>query len=361
MMNMQFRKNITICCFTFVLLSSSSWFAFAMEVNDLNSYLVQFDNNDKLENEIIQQPQMPTEKVLYNIKIPRGVSERTFLSCDKNGKVDMYDKDDQEGRQKWRFINLYQDVYRIEVSNPEGNRKYLSCTNGGVVDLYDKDDNSGRQQWKLIKKPNGSFNINSIGIKGNRKYLSCTNGGVVDLYDKDDNSGRQQWVLSPEDLEIIDITFNINNPTRIPQPDFIIETLVANDTDLPQKMTATFGKVAKNTSSFKREHGFSFGVSATQEWGLPTVAQGSVTVTASTQHKWTEGRTQESEDTRTYTFPVVVPARSTVTAKATVSQLKLDVPYTVKGKSKITGETIISTGTWQGISLGKISYSLSQQ
>lgn len=71
-----------------------------------------------------------------------------------------------------------------------------------TCDVFDHDDNSGRQQWTLTPTGDGSFDI-TIEKAGALsfpayKYLSCSSDGtVVDLYDQDDESGRQQWRLLP--------------------------------------------------------------------------------------------------------------------------------------------------------------------
>jgi hypothetical protein len=311
----------------------------------------------------VQDVPMPTEKIIYTIKPRTGEEGRKFLSTSYAGDaVDLWSADLKLGRQSWVFIKLYDDVYRIEVRKPGSARKMLSCSaDGSIVDLWHVDDGSGQQKWQLIPLPDGTFNIKSVGATG-RRFLSCNgDGSIVDLWHEDDESGRQKWRLIPEDLEIIDIVFDTKNNGRLtPQPDFVVETNVVNETDTDQSMTAAFEKKAVFTSSFEHEHGFTFEISAKQQWGLPTVAQGEISVTAATQHKWTEGKTQTAEDTRTYTFPVVAPRNSSVKARATVSRVKLDVPYTVTGKSKITGEIIKSTGVWRGISVGQINFSLAK-
>jgi len=112
-------------------------------------------------------------------------------------KVDLWNKDDDSGRQKWRFIEVFKGVYNIEVFSGVNKRKYLSCTFDGKVDLWLEDDGSGRQRWKLVPQRNGSFHIKVLGgTNRGKKYLSCTQDGrVVELYHSDDHSGRQQWKL----------------------------------------------------------------------------------------------------------------------------------------------------------------------
>lgn len=144
-------------------------------------------------------PRMPAEGKEYHVKPETGVTGRTFLSTSVNGDVvDLWNKDDDSGRQKWLFTNaLFHDFYYIKVYKPGGTRKYLSCSgDGACVDLWHKDDGSGRQRWRLIPLANGSFYIKSVGAKG-RTYLSSNGDGtVVDLWHEDTRSGAQRWILS---------------------------------------------------------------------------------------------------------------------------------------------------------------------
>jgi hypothetical protein len=51
-------------------------------------------------------------------------------------------------------------LYEIYVgggTNP--NRVIMSCRADGYVDLWERNDNSGRQIWKLTKLNNGLYNI----------------------------------------------------------------------------------------------------------------------------------------------------------------------------------------------------------
>lgn len=142
---------------------------------------------------------------IHNLQILRGMSNNNILlSCKPTGStVDMYSKDDNSGRQQWKFTVVpgVSNTYNITVQQEEnGEPKYLSCTkDGSKVDLYDKDDNSGRQKWVLEPVPNSptcnTFYIKNLsGVSSDRIYLSCAkDGSKVDLYNKDDNSGRQRW------------------------------------------------------------------------------------------------------------------------------------------------------------------------
>jgi len=143
----------------------------------------------------------------HNIYAAGGTStSRTMFSCPEDGqKVDLWTNDDNSGRQVWTFKHLGNNVYNIYVAGgTKDGRNMLSCVEDGTkVDLWKVDDNSGRQKWVLIPVSGGkanTFNIRAAGgMKGDRVWLSCQgDGGVVDLWKQDDGSGRQRWVINPK-------------------------------------------------------------------------------------------------------------------------------------------------------------------
>lgn len=314
------------------------------------------------------KPLMPTVDVLYNVRPVRGVWDRKLLSCPPDGsRVDLWTQDDGTGRQRWKFTKVdgNDKLYHIEVfSGVTGTRKYLSCGADGRIDLWNTDDGTGRQRWELIPLMNNSFQIKvGGGTNPGETYLSCTpDGGTVDLYDQDDKSGRQQWELIPEDFEIDKVNFNLNKAVQFPKPDFISTQTVRNDTSVPQSgVKVIFERKAIETSSFQRENGFAFKVSAEAKVDVPFVGSADVAVETSTEHKWTFGTQESKEDTRSYELTVDVPPRSVVVAKATVTMIQTDIPYTAEGYSKTTGAEITSSGTWSGVSASEILYSIEQK
>lgn len=309
-------------------------------------------------------PPMPTEKVLYYVKPKGGVTGRTFLSSSLKGDiVDCWHKDEGMGRQQWVFQKLYSnsDIYHIEVYSPGGNRKLLSsCPDGTCVDLWHKDTHTGYQQWRLLPLPNGAFHIVNVGTKGRTFLSSCSDGTCVDLWHKDTKSGAQQWQLIPEDIVLDEIVFETEQGVKTSQPDFVTTATIDNKSDRDQEMTITFSKKATVSSSFQREQGFSFSIEAEVQFGTPLAMQTTIGMSATTSHTWTYGKSESREDGQVYNFPVNVPKRSTVKAKAIVKMVKIDVPYTAIGYSEKTGEKITCTGTWTGISAGEVSYSIIQ-
>lgn len=128
---------------------------------------------------------------------------KSLLSCKNDGTVvDLWNIDDQSGRQRWKFIpvNGMEGVYNIRVfeGSVNSNRTYLSSNyDGSKVDLWYGDDGSGRQRWTIKNIPHTGTNLIQVygGVSSNKKYLSCSSdGSEVNLWSEDDGSGRQRWV-----------------------------------------------------------------------------------------------------------------------------------------------------------------------
>ena len=135
---------------------------------------------------------------VFNIWISGGTNRgKSILSCAPNGLVDLWERDDNSGRQKWRLEKTSDGYFNIWISGGTNHGKsILSCRADGLVDLWERDDNSGRQKWKLEKTSDGYVNIwISGGTNRGKSILSCRADGLVDLWERDDNSGRQKWRL----------------------------------------------------------------------------------------------------------------------------------------------------------------------
>jgi len=120
-----------------------------------------------------------------------------YLSCRRNGFVDLFEKDTGSGRQRWYISQVpgLFGVYNIRVSGgTDPGEEYLSCRRNGFVDLFEKDTGSGRQQWTLQYVGEGWYTIRVYGGTDTGKtFLSVHANGEVDLNSHDDGSGRQRW------------------------------------------------------------------------------------------------------------------------------------------------------------------------
>ena len=292
---------------------------------------------------------MPAPGVVYNIKTANKDGPEWLLSTDGEGLVDMWGTDDGSERQKWTFEKIREpDIYNIRQVRTRG---YLSTDGVALVDLIDIDDGSGRQQWRVERAGGNQIHIFNVA---SGYYLSTDGDTLVDMYHADDNSGRQRWTVTPEDLVLKDLKWDLEKATVDLKPDFAVTDTLENNTPREQSNMTNFESKAERTSTFEHAHGFSVSFEIEKKFGLPEVAQSTLTISTTTTHNWTEGRSETVADTRNYNFSVVVPPHTTITAKAIVKQAVLNVPYTAVGYSKITKQTIPIEGVWKGVTVGDI-------
>lgn len=143
----------------------------------------------------------------YSLQVLRGLTtNRSLLSCTAAGYVDLFDHDDDSGRQQWkleRIPGLEGNIFNIIVSGgTDEGKTYLSArADGTLVDLYYEDDGTGHQRWVLDEVETDPqipsyYTLTPVaGVPTDKKYLSVQpDGTVVDLW-TDDGSGHQYWQL----------------------------------------------------------------------------------------------------------------------------------------------------------------------
>ncbi len=138
-------------------------------------------------------------------------------------------------------------------------------------------------------------------------------------------------------------------------PSFVESVLLNNQTSVQQSETAVFGTKATNSSTFNQTTGGSETIQASAGLKIPFLASGSIQSTTTVSNSQMDGKTSSQEDDRTYNFPVIVPANSTVTATVTVTMYNMNVPYTATLKGINTGKIITINGIWQGVQADQIT------
>merc|ERR1719350_1750124 len=111
----------------------------------------------------------------------------------------------------------------------------------------------------------------------------------------------------------------------------------------------TFTMTEGRTRSYSHTVGFGVTISSTVSAGFNfEVVEGGASITvgfeASYSHTWENGESEQNS--RSYTFPVSVPAYSVYRAQAVVHEATMNVPYTMK--LSIGGHEWEVQGTWEG-------------
>lgn len=301
--------------------------------------------------------------ILVNIYPIKGIiGERKYLSSRMDGEVvDLFDKDDNSGRQRWILSKLSDGTYNVSIYSGISNSKYLlsSRDDGKRVDLWNIDDESGRQRWNFVPLGDDVYSILiKSGITNTRKYLSCTyDGKKVDLYDVDDNSGRQRWKIEAvDDFDLVDIKYSLSPEDVVKTvPSFLSTVYYDNSTSLQQSMTVHFSNKAVESSSFSQSYGISIKNSASFKVSVLAM-DASMSTEITTSASWSLGGTTTQEDQRSYDFPIIIAPNSKYSITVDVTMCKLSANYEATFKSRTTHILKKIKGRWTGIQASRISY-----
>lgn len=162
--------------------------------------------------------------------------------------------------------------------------------------------------------------------------------------------GIHEFSFLLEGMTISRIEYHLDNwklisaaPSNMPSQTF------TNKTDLNQIMEFTFSETRTSTYTFEHSHGFGITVGTKGKIGIPFVAEGEISLEASTTHSWTFG--SEISETVTFgtRFPVEARPGQTIIAKAAITRSIMDVPWTIYTKHVETGFEVQTHGTFHGV------------
>jgi hypothetical protein len=152
---------------------------------------------------------LPVANTTYVIKSVGASGVQDILTPDQNGiAVTLTDGSTNPAvaAPYWHFEQTSPGVYHIKATANIGRGQFLSCHSdgSGIVDMFNMDDNSGRQKWRLDHADDPtSFTIAITGSSGipntHLKNLSVdSTTGAVSIAFPDPSSPQQLWRLEPQ-------------------------------------------------------------------------------------------------------------------------------------------------------------------
>jgi len=174
--------------------------------------------------------------------------------------------------------------------------------------------------------------------------------------------GTQEFIIHPiEDFDMVSLKFIADNSSlAVRMPDFIDNWDYNNNTDADQNMSTNFTKKATNSTSFTRKNSISLTIGTILKVGIPLIASGQITTNTSSSFEWTYGQSGQTEDTRTYNFPIMINKRTRVFATIYVFLYKMDLKYEAVFKGQTTGKYFTEIGDWQGVNCVDIKVNVQQ-
>lgn len=308
--------------------------------------------------------------IQVHLKIPSLTHNSKFLSArQSNREPCLYHVDDNSGRQKW-LIEKVGTGYMIKaVSGVKNNWLHLGLKaeeTQGVWPRMQSYYTASNMLWDFDRV--GNTNLYRVSIRSKNKntevYLSAMSATKTDdlILSKMDNSGLQLWEIEAiETFEIENISYEVNSADYIKaKPSFISKTTAINNTSVAQTMSIVFQERASESSSFSKTTSISTTIAAGGKVGIPLLAEGSLNMSNTTSKSWTYGSSETKEDSRSYSFNIIAPPNTTVTAKAIVAMYDVSVTYIATLRGRTSGKQVKLSGVWQGIKASDITYELTE-
>lgn len=308
--------------------------------------------------------------------INRGdVDNYKYLSIEpQKDYVNLWDKDDSSGRQRWRLRKAYSNSYYLTSSGNKYGLHYLwgqykSKCPDGYPRMYNRE--IGTFTISPIKNTdyytlfiNGGSNGASSWID-DQTLVVASNGYNTHyvFFLKYGSTNRKNWEIKPVENFVIKnggaIKYVMEGTDKIDViPSYIDEVVITNRSTVTQTMTASYSNRASSTSSHSRQHGITIGVSSTLKVGVPVISEGQLTTSISQSNQWSYTESETKEDSRSYSFPVSVPAQTKIVVKIIVAQYRANLTYTIDAISESSGKSLTVKGKWNGVTLGKVSYEI---
>jgi Clostridium epsilon toxin ETX/Bacillus mosquitocidal toxin MTX2 len=197
---------------------------------------------------------------------------------------------------------------------------YLETVHGGAYStLGDADSPLTRPTaWIAVTTPQGDTltNIVLVGVAG-RAGMGID---ALSFYYKGD------VLMSHGVTHVVYGEFIVGLPT----PLNVAGAMVSNQTDQAQQMSISFSDSVSSSYTFSTTVTETAGLETTVEAGIPFVANGEVTVSASVSLSVTLGVSKSITDTFTYLANVNVGAGESLKANAIATTYTIEAPYTAK-------------------------------
>ncbi|KAJ7301694.1 hypothetical protein DFH08DRAFT_906498 [Mycena albidolilacea] len=160
-----------------------------------------------------------------------------------------------------------------------------------------------------------------------------------------------------EDMDVVKVEYTLDQGKIMAStPTVLASQTLFNTTDIEQEMNYSMNETITETTSFSHTEGFSLTVGMSFSAGVPLFGESEfhMDLSVSTSMSW--GKESSFQKSFTAEFPVKAAPHSSVRAVSTVHVGTLEVPYTMTLRSRRTGITVVSSGTWHGVSAWNLSH-----
>ncbi|KAI4953947.1 hypothetical protein J4E91_001656 [Alternaria rosae] len=178
----------------------------------------------------------------------------------------------------------------------------------------------------------------------------------VGCYHADGKPYPDHWfTFELEPLDLVSTEYDRENGRILnTQPQALPSQIARNGTDGEQSQSVRISKTIERSSRFETEVGLELGVTASFSAGILILAEGKVEISAKIHTNVTFGHTKTTSELWEASVNLTVPAHTTYKVDASITESLLEVPFTSTWKSKKSGVTMTTKGTYKGNSFGEL-------
>lgn len=142
------------------------------------------------------------------------------------------------------------------------------------------------------------------------------------------------------------------------KPNVVAEQTLVNNGDIQQSMAFKFSVTEGRTTSASHKIGFSYGIKTSFSAGFVGFAESKYELSFNFSHDHTFSESTNTGTTKSYEFPLSVPARTTYKAKGMVHEANMDVPYELV--FDFNGARRSVRGIWKGVAVSSATYRIDE-
>ena len=161
-------------------------------------------------------------------------------------------------------------------------------------------------------------------------------------------------------VNLVDMKFIMNEANILSEePKIVSKEVLPNHSDLQQTMVFSFSVTEGTTHSTSHTIGFTYGIESSFSVGFPSVGELNVKLSFNFSHSRSFAESTSTGTTKSYQFPLAVPAHSTYVAKGTVHEALMEIPYELVFDFKGARRSV--TGLWKGVACSEATYTIEKK
>ena len=176
-----------------------------------------------------------------------------------------------------------------------------------------------------------------------------------------DKANVEQWFAKMKgEITLVAMNFIMDEAKILSEePKTVAEETLVNNGDIQQTMPFTFSVSQGKTSSTSHKIAFSYGVKTSFSAGFSGFADRGYEISFDFSHDRTFSESINTGTTKSYEFPLSVPAHNTYVARVMVHEAQMEVPYELV--FDFSGGRRSVNGIWKGVAVNRPIYQVDKK